>query len=215
MRKLALFDFDGTLVNSVDDVVTCFDEALTMYDFPILTRDEYIECLGGNIDEAVSLILKDKNTPENIELIKNTYEKLYDELEKDNTKPYPEIHELLKSLQEMDMLFAINSNRKTDSIKYYVEKFFPDIHFESIEGHNPDYPSKPNPYSVNKIMKKLNICEDELIYIGDSQTDIQTAKNAKIDCLIVKWGYGNQKDYENDYVLGVVDSPSQILEYFQ
>ena len=66
MKKLCIFDFDGILFDSVDDVVICFNKALDIYDLPTLTKDEYLGCLGGNIDEIVSLVLKDNNTSENI-----------------------------------------------------------------------------------------------------------------------------------------------------
>ena len=214
MKKLVIFDFDGTLFDSVEDVIICFDKALEIHDFPKLTRKEYFEVLGGNIDEMVSLILRENNTSENIELIKNTYEKLYDESKKENTLPFPKMHDLLKILQEKDLLLAINSNRKTDSIKYYVDKFFMDVDFVSIEGHSPDYPSKPNPYAVEMMRKKFDVTKDECIYIGDSKTDINTANNAEIDCLIVKWGYGTQEDYNEDNVLGVIGNPDEILNYF-
>lgn len=214
MKKLAIFDFDGTLFNSVDDVVICFNKALKANNFPTLTHEEYIERLGGNIDEIVSLILNDKNTPENIELIKEEYGKLYADSRKENSKPFPKIYEILKELEKRNVLIAINSNRSTPSIKLFVDRYFSEIDFLKIEGHNLDYLSKPSPYGVEKIIEKSDVSLDDAIYIGDSKTDIKTAQNAGIDCVIVKWGYGNNKDYENDYILGVVDSPSEILDYF-
>ena len=72
MKKLAIFDFDGTLFDSIDDVVVCFNKVLTIYGFPTLTRDEYIPCLGGNIDDIVSKVLGDNNTPQNLEKVKKT-----------------------------------------------------------------------------------------------------------------------------------------------
>ena len=214
MKKLAIFDFDGTLFNTVDDVIINFNRVLKANGFPTLTRDEYIERLGGNIDEIVSLILNDRNTPENIELIKREYGKLYSDSKKENSKPFPDVLNLLRDLERKGVLIAINSNRTTPSIKEFVEKYLSDIDFLEIEGHNLDYPSKPSPFGVNRIIEKAGVSLDDAIYIGDSKTDIKTAKNAKIDCLIVKWGYGNQKDYEDEYILGVVDEPYEILEYF-
>ena len=101
MKRLAIFDFDGTLFDSVHDVIICFNKALSMNGFPTLTREEYIERLGGNIDEIVSLILKDKNSKENIELIKKDYQKLYDESNKDNTLPFQNSLEVLKELDRI------------------------------------------------------------------------------------------------------------------
>ncbi len=214
MKKLAIFDFDGTLFNSVDDVIICFNEALTINGFPTLTYEEYIVRLGGNIDEMVSLILKNHNTPENIELVKRTYESLYSDLEKVNSLPFPGMQELLKEMQDDGVKLAINSNRKNDSIGMFADKYFGDINFIAIEGHNPQYPSKPSPCGVERIMKKSNASNEETLYIGDSITDIKTAQNAQIDCVIVRWGYGNEKAYESDYILGTVGKPSEILNYF-
>ncbi len=214
MKKLCIFDFDGTLFDSVDDVVVCFNKALTIYDFPTLTRDEYIGFLGGNIDDIVSLVLKDRNTPENMEIIKKTYLDFYESSEKPLSVPFPKSHDLLMELQEKNLLIAINSNRFTYSINHFVDKFFRDIDFFQIEGHNLGFPSKPDPYGANKIIKNANVSLDDVIYIGDSITDIETAKNAGIDCVIVKWGYGVKTDWENDYILDAIDDFSQILDYF-
>ena len=214
MKKLAIFDFDGTLFNSVDDVVKCLNEALAIYDFPTLTREEYIGKLGGDIDEIVSLVLKDNDTSEYHESFKNAYLKIYYGSKKENTLPFPGCHELLKELQSKDVLLAINSNRFSDSLEFFVDKFFSDIDFVLIEGHNYDTPTKPSPAGINKIIEKAGISRDDAIYIGDSSTDILTAENAGIDCIIVKWGYGNENDFENDYVLEVIEDVSQILNYF-
>ena len=214
MKKLAIFDFDGTLIDSVDDVVISFNRALSEYDLPTLTREDYIGYLGGNIDEIVSLVLRDKSTPENIELFKKVYLNFYESSKKEATIPFPQSHDILERLQQNNVSLAINSNRFTYSIELFVSKFFNDIDFIAIEGHEMDFPSKPNPYGVNKIIEKANVGLDEAIYIGDSITDIEVAKNAGIDCVIVRWGYGNEEDWENDYILEAVDEFSQILKYF-
>ena len=212
MKKLVIFDFDGTLFDSVDDVVICFNEALSMHNFPTLTKKEYLEVLGGNIDEVVSLILKDRNSKENMELIKETYGELYSNLDKRNTLPFPNSGDVLRKLQERNIFIAINSNRSTDSIKYFVNEFFSDIDFVLIEGHNPEYPSKPSPIGVENIVKKAGVSLDEAIYVGDSKTDIKTAKNAKIDCILVSWGYGSENDLKDDSVLEVIDDINQLLD---
>ena len=212
--KLAIFDFDGTLFNSVDDVIICFNKALTSLGFPTLTREEYIERLGGTIDEIISLVLKDNNTPENVDILKKTYLDLYNSSKKENTIPFPNAHELLKTLKEKNVLLAINSNRLNHSLNYFVKKYFDDIDFVLIEGQDNISPPKPHHFGVEKIIKKSGLSKSEVIYIGDSNTDIETAKNAGVNCIIVKWGYGNQNDFNNDYILECIDDFSQLLKYF-
>lgn len=211
MKKLYIFDFDGTLFDTVDDVVICLNKALKVNGFPTLTKSEYVKRLGGNIDEIVSLVLNDQNSKENIEIIKESYQKIYDESLKENSHPFFNIHDLLIALQDNGILLAINSNRKTDSIKFFTDQYFKDIDFLLIEGHDVNYPSKPSPIGVNKILNKANVSLDEAIYIGDSKTDIKTAQNAGIDCIIVTWGYGDKNAYENDYPLNIVDDVSHLL----
>ena len=214
MKKLAIFDFDGTIFNSITDVIICFNKALSVNGFSTLTYEEYIEILGGNIDELVSLSLKDKNTPENMELVKNTYDEIYGTSNRENSLPFDGMHEVLLELQKKGILLAINSNRKNDSIKKFIGKYYSDIDFKAIEGHNPAYPSKPRPCGVKKMLHKLKVSKDDAIYIGDSSTDIKTAKNAEIDCVIVIWGYGDPEDYVDEYILDAIEKPSDIFNFF-
>lgn len=214
MKKLAIFDFDGTLFDSIWDVINCFNRTLSLYGFPTLTREEYIPCLGGNIDDITSRVLGENNTPENLEKVKNTYLDFYNPSKKELTVPFDNALDILEKLQEKGILLAINSNRLNYSLNEFVEMYFSDIDFVLIEGHDTSNPSKPDPYGVNRIIKKAGVDAEEVLYIGDSSTDINTAKNAGIDCIIVKWGYGNQNDFKNEYILGCIDEMSQILNYF-
>lgn len=212
MKRLAIFDFDGTLVDSVWDVEICFNQTLESLGFPTLTHEEYLDRLGGNIDEIVSLILNDENTPENIELVKDAYGKLYSASPKDNTLPFPNTHEILRILQDRGLFLAVNSNRKNDSLNHYLDKFFADIEFVAVEGHNDSYPSKPSPCAVERILDELGIAGDDAIYVGDSMTDIKTAQNAGIDCVLVSWGYGRRDAFESEYPLKTVDDACELLE---
>ena len=214
MKKLCIFDFDGTLFDSVDDVVICFNEALSEYGFPTLTRDEYIPCLGGNIDDIVLKLLGSNSSPQNIESFKNTCLYLYNLSKKEKTIPFPDSKEVLKNLQDNGILLAINSNRLNYSLNEFVSKYFSDIDFVSIEGHNINCPSKPDPFGVNNIINKANVSSDEALYIGDSITDIKTAQNAGIDCVIVEWGYGDETAFNHDYPLKVINEFSQLYDLF-
>ncbi len=212
-KKLCIFDFDGTLFDSVEDVIECFNRVLTEHDFPTLTRDEYLPCLGGNIDDIVSKVLGKNSNPQNVEIIKKVYLDYYNSSKKEKTIPFPHSRELLENLQDNDILLAINSNRLNYSLNEFVDKYFPDIDFVLIEGHNVDYPSKPDSWGVNNIINKANVSLDEALYIGDTITDIKTAQNAGIDCVVVKWGYGDEIALNHEYPIKVIDKFSQLCDF--
>lgn len=180
MKKLAIFDFDGTIFNSITDVIICFNKALSTNDFPTLTYDEYVEILGGNIDELVSSCLKDNNTPQNMELVKNTYNTIYGKSNKENSLPFDGMHDVLLKLQEKGILLTINSNRNNDSIRTFVDKYYSDIDFQAIEGHNPVYPSKPSPFGINKILNQLNVSKKKRYTLGILQLILKQLKMQKL-----------------------------------
>ena len=212
MKKLAIFDFDGTLFDSIHDVLICFNKTLEFYGFPTLTREELIPCLGGNIDEITSLVLGENSSPENVEKVKESYLELYNPSKKELTVPFENAYEVLKRLQDNNILLAVNSNRLTYSLEELVGKYFSNIDFIAIEGHSYGNPSKPDPYGANRIIEKANVDADEAVYIGDSITDIMTAQNAGIDCILVKWGYAKKEDLQNDYPSKVVDDIEELVE---
>lgn len=200
------------MFDSIGDVAVCFNRTLTALGFTDSLQEDYIKIVGGNIDEIVRKLLKNEATEENISLVRCEYEKTYEKHDKENTKPYRGIRELLEKLVENNVLLAVNSNRKADSINQFIEKHLHDINFIAVEGHVPGYPSKPDSYGVNRILKKAGVTQSETVYIGDSKTDIQTARNAGIDCILVSWGYNVKEEFEDDYPLKVVDNPLEILE---
>lgn len=212
MKKLCIFDFDGTMFDSISDVARCFNETFDELGYERLDLEYYRKSLGGNVDEIIGIILKDNNNAENVELVKKTYEKIYNNDLKENTHLFAGIHELLENLQDDGFVLAINSNRKTASIRKFIDRFAGDIDFVDIQGHEYSHPSKPDAYGVNAILEKSGISREDTVYIGDSATDVATSRNAGIDCIIVTWGYGMEDVYADEYPIAVVDNPFDILK---
>ncbi|WP_455645926.1 HAD family hydrolase [Methanosphaera sp.] len=212
MKKICIFDFDGTLYNTMPDVAKRLDKTLKQEGFPQLTYTEYEQAVGGDINQIMDKILKNNSTPETIEKLKKTYEHLAKTMPDEASRPYPEIQELLEKIQEKNIKIAINSNRHTEDIKKYTQKYLENITFTDIKGYNPKTPSKPDPTDLLNIIEKHEIQKEDAIYIGDTQTDIKTAKNAGIDCVIVTWGQGTSTDYKNENILKAIDKPSQLLK---
>jgi len=213
MKKLCIFDYDGTLINSIEDIAISFNEALLEHGLPTKTLDEYKLAVGGNLETVVSNVLCENSTKENIEKVKKTYQKIYFEGDKPNTKPYAKIAELLSELQNRNILLGISSNKKLQPIIDLNRKFFPEIDFFDIKAYFPSKPFKPDPTEVLNMIEKAGISKEESIYIGDSGTDIKTAENADIDCVLVDWGQAKPGDFKNKYVSGIISDPFELFDY--
>lgn len=215
MKKLFIFDFDGTLFNTVDQLVYNMNQALSIHNFPELTRSEYDNVVGGNLDQVISEVLGKNNNYENIRKVKESYLKIIDCYEDNLTIPFDGIIEILVYLQEHDVQLAINSNRYTRIIREYVDRYFSNVDFLEIQGHNPPCPSKPDAYGVFEIIKKTSFKKDEVVYVGDSFTDVLTAKNAGIDCILVDWGYGDFNNFSDEYILKIIHNPNELKEFVE
>lgn len=211
--KLCIFDFDGTLVDTIKDVAICFNKALDTCGFETHPLDEYVNFVGGNLEAIVSKLLKvEYRNDENIMKVKNVYYNLYSNSTKENTNAYPNIDNLLNILQKNKVKIAINTNKKQALTEELCKKIFPNINFMKIIGYSEDYPSKPNPQGVFDIIKQANVKKANTFYIGDGKTDVETAKNAEISSILVTWGQMKKDDIYRKEANYIVDEANQILQ---
>jgi len=212
MKKLYIFDFDGTLVDTFSDAGIYYNKALEKYGFPTHPLEEYKYLLGGSLEEVVTRILPEEaRTEENIYRVKTEYWDTYPKSEKKNTKPYPGIVKLLRDLQEKGCILAINTNKKQPMVETMCQNLFPNIHFSVIAGNSDLYPPKPDPGGVNMILEKCQVKKEDSIYIGDSQYDFETAKNAGIDAVLVTWGAYRQAYEQHEAVKRIVNQPEEMI----
>lgn len=212
MRTLAIFDFDGTLVNTITDVALCFNRALELNGYPVHSVEKFDNFVGGNLETVVSRMLPpERCSAKDVDIVKKCYRELYQLHMKPNTKPYPGIIELLASLSEIDVALAINTNKGQDLTDCLVEKFFSSIQFSAVIGYDENHPSKPDPYGVNRILGLCGKNNSDAIYIGDGRSDIETARNSEIPCILVSWGQADASDFLDSYIESVAQFPKDIM----
>lgn len=214
-KKACIFDFDGTLVNTIADVAICFNKSLEKYGYNPHPVELYNNFVGGNLQTVVTNLLvhnqEKKYTEEDFDKIRKYYLDLYLRDKKINTKPYEGIVEVLKILQSDGIFLTINTNKKQILTEELTNIFFGDIKFERIIGYSENYPSKPDPTAIYDIMKSLNLKKEDMVYVGDGASDVKTAENAGIDSIFVTWGQGKEEDKLNKSVRYVINKPREIV----
>lgn len=213
MKRLVIFDFDGTVVDTITDVGICFNQALAANGFPEHLLQNYSRFVGGNLETVVSRMLPTEQiTTQNIDRVKKLYRQLYLESRKPNTKPYPGMIELLMALKEKGVVIAVNSNKGQALLDQMVKQLFPHEFFASVIGYEESRPSKPDPYGVMLICKECSCSPETAIYVGDGKSDIDTSQNAKVPCVLVHWGQGTEEDKSDPRVYAHVNTVKQLYE---
>lgn len=129
-----------------------------------------------------------------------------------NTYPYGGVVEVLKQLEDKGITLAICSNRQQDNLERLVEKYFDEISFKYISGDTDGLHNKPDPYRINEIINKEKIDKNRVLYFGDKITDINAAKSACVDMILVSYGQGNYEAYSDSYPLRTIDNVEEILD---
>ena len=212
MLKLVIFDFDGTLVDTIQDVAICFNEALRFYGFPEWTLDDMCTLIGGDLETIVSKLLpKNEVSRTNIDNVKAKYRELYLAYDKPNSLPYPGIMDMLNELKQKNIKIAVNSNKGQMLLDNMVSKIFGHAFFDCVVGYSEERPSKPDPFGVELILKETNIEREMAIYVGDGASDIKTAYNSGIPCCFVTWGQGNDVRKESKFEVNTVEELENCL----
>lgn len=194
MRKydLVIFDMDGTILNTLDDINNAVNAALSKYGYPLKTIDETRKNVGNGLRKTLERsFAKMPQESEFEEILKDMLE-YYSDHSADNTRPYDGINELIADIREAGYLTAVISNKKDSAVQDLCEEYFKNLFVESI-GERQGQKLKPAPDAIYDLTKRLNISLSRTIYIGDSDVDLATAANANIDCIAVTWGFRDEE----------------------
>ncbi len=208
---LIIFDMDGTILNTLEDLKNSLNYVLQQAGYQTRTLEEVRTFVGNGIRKTIERALPSDIEEEKIDELFSLFMDYYAIHNTDNTKPYNGVIDLLKELKHLGYKTAVVSNKQDSAVKSLCKKFFTGL-FDVEIGEKENIAKKPDPDEVNEVLKILNIDRTKSIYIGDSEVDIQTAQNSKMKSIIVDWGFRDRKFLYEHGAEVIVSNPSEILD---
>ena len=205
-----VFDMDGTVLNTLDDLTVSVNYVLEKYGMPGRTSKEYRMFFGNGIRHALELALPEGASPEMLDEMVPVFREHYDRHCLDNTRPYDGILDLMKELKDRGYKMAIVSNKIDSAVKELNTRFFSEFVDVAI-GEKPGIKRKPAPDTVYEALKELKSDVNEAVYIGDSEVDYATAQNSGLKCISVLWGFRDKEYLEEIGADIFVEKPADIL----
>lgn len=214
-KKTIIFDLDGTLIDSLEDIAVCMNQVLKELDLPTHEMNDYKYFVGGGISILVDNALNALNTEISDELkekVTQRFKEIYDQKLHAKTKPYDGIYELLDELVKLDYNIGILSNKPHEFTLAYAKSLFSKYNIPQIHGQKSDVPKKPDPSAAIMIATSFNSPCEETYFIGDTMVDMQTAVNANMIGIGVLWGFRDEKELIENGASFVVKHPLDIIE---
>ena len=214
--KCAVFDLDGTLVNTITDLGRACDILLEKHGLNYKwSEEDYKKFVGDGAKKLVERAFANALGKEKLEEIYAQFKPLYLSIMLDNAHAYNGIKEQLATLKERGIKLAVVTNKPHEAAINMVEHIFGKGFFDIILGAVDGLPTKPDPAGVFKALEIMNCKSGEAIYFGDSNVDMQTARNAGIKAIGVTWGFRSYEELRAEAPFAIIDKPEQITSLFQ
>ena len=214
MKKLVIFDLDGTLLDTIADLAESANYALKQLGYPTHDVETIRTFVGNGINKLLERALPSyEQTEENVIRMRSHFVPYYDVHNADLSSPYPGIVNLLEDLQAKGIQIAVASNKYQAATVKLVKQYFPNIDFVEILGQREGINVKPDPTIVFDILKKAKVSFEETLYVGYSGVDMQTAINAGIDAVGVTWGFRPRAELESFQPMGLIDKAEELLGF--
>lgn len=213
--KAALFDLDGTLLNTLEDLYLTMTSVLKSGGYPLISHNTVKHFIGNGAREFMRLSLPENaRDEENIDKYLLKYHTEYDKFGYMTTKPYDGINEILKILNDNNIPVGIISNKPHKATVNVIKNYFPDIWFKAVMGQTEKFPPKPDPASALYIINKLGFSPSETALIGDGDTDVKTAEKGGFYQAAVLWGYRTKEELAAVGATNFINNPKEILTLF-
>ena len=214
MKKTVIFDLDGTLLNTLDDLADSTNYALSKFGYPTRTIEEVRQFVGNGVAKLIERAIPDgKNSP-NFEKCLSIFKENYAQNMYNKTAPYNGIIEMLSNLKSKGIKIAVVSNKFDLAVKELCKKYFDGfIDFAAGENEAQGIKKKPAPDTVISVLNEFNFAPEDAVYVGDSDVDIMTAKNSKMPCISVSWGFRDEKFLLENGATILINAPSEIYNH--
>lgn len=211
MKRLIIFDLDGTLLDTLDDLCDAVNHALRTAQFPERSLDEVRTFVGNGIRLLVERAVPPGTDAETVDRVFAEFKAYYSQNCMEKTAAYAGVPQLLNALKAQGALLGVVSNKADAPVKAIIGHYFPCV-FDHVVGERAGVRKKPAPDSVFETARALGCEIDDVCYVGDSDVDAQTAKNAGCECVLVSWGFRPRQLLESFAPFAVVDTPEQLLK---
>ncbi len=210
-KKTVIFDLDGTLIDSLEDIAVCMNQVLEELNLPTHKIDDYKYFVGGGISILVDNALNGYSLDIKEEVTKR-FKIIYDQKLHLKTKPYDGIYELLDELVKLDCNIGILSNKPHEFTIAYANSLFSKYNIKEVHGQKSDVPKKPDPIAAINIANSFEVPCEEVYFVGDTMVDMQTAVNAKMIGVGVLWGFRDEEELLENGANFIIKHPLDLLK---
>ena len=213
-KQLVIFDLDGTLLNTIGDLTVAVNHTLGECGFPLHTYDEVRSMVGDGVLKLLERALPEaERTSNNLTRAREIFLPFYGAHNAEKTHPYEGIPELLEELRKKGIKMAVASNKYHAATCKLIPYYFPTIPFEVVLGQREGVPAKPHPQIVSDILAEVGVGRREVLYVGDTNVDMLTAKAAEVDPVAVDWGFRPREELAAHTPLAIISHPLELLDY--
>jgi phosphoglycolate phosphatase len=210
--ELYIFDLDGTLLDSIDDIAFSMNDVLARNGFPTHAREAYFYFVGNGARLLTERALPEHaRTAEQVDSVMRQFMAFYDLHKADQTHPYPGLVPTMKALQSHGAKFAVASNKPHEVMPDLMRRYFPEISFSVVLGHRKGHPIKPDPEIVRDILSVTGTEPEKVLYIGDTAVDVNTAHAAGLRMAGALWGYRTREELVSAGADLLLERPESLL----
>ena len=209
MYSYVIFDLDGTLLNTIDDLADTGNHVCALHGWPAHSVEEYKHMVGNGIPKLVERFAPAGTDRAALDRAFDEFMAWYGIHKEDKTAPYPGMHQLALDLKEVGVSAAVLSNKADEMAGPVVEHYYPGV-FPVVQGALSGLPTKPDPTLLHKLMERMGADPKRTLFVGDSSVDIRTAKNGGLDSCGVLWGFRSRQELEAEGADYLAETPQEL-----